>query len=192
MKCGWLCDSWQPTLSLLILLQNDGIIHHQRRHHRYLSLPLLFFFLFSVFLLSPHLHSSSVFIFPDWSPAFHSSSPAFFIFCQMISGTDLIPTPLPLLTCQSRPFSWLSAMFFNPTHIPNLTRLGFHHFVFFLLLLLFITFHDFFFPSDLSVVFLLKCLNLNIFPESFTPDLKCITFSKFKLSFIYLFRTDKN
>lgn len=61
-----------------------------------LKSSLAVFFLAPVFLLSRHLQSSSAFIFPVCSSApFRSSSPAFFISCQMISETSLIPRPTP-------------------------------------------------------------------------------------------------
>lgn len=90
-------DSRQPTLSPFILLHSGGVMHQQRCHHRYLSLPSLYFLPFPpVFLLSHHFQSSSAFIFPVCSSApFRSSSPPFFISCQMISETSLIPRPTP-------------------------------------------------------------------------------------------------
>lgn len=55
----------------------------------------VFFFLLP-FFLSHRLPSSSAFIFLVCSSApFRSSSPAFFICCQMISETGLIPRPAP-------------------------------------------------------------------------------------------------
>lgn len=59
-----ICDSKQPPLSVFILLQSDGVIRQQRWHHRYLSLPPLFFFPFQfpssfyLFTSTSHLHSS--------------------------------------------------------------------------------------------------------------------------------------
>lgn len=69
-----------------------------------------------VFLLSRHLHSSSAFILPVCSSApFRSSSPAFFISCQMISETGLIPRPapssFPRVDLSVSLCSWLSAFF---------------------------------------------------------------------------------
>lgn len=95
-------DLNQPALSPIILLQRGGVIHEQRWHHRYLSLPSLLP-PHPVFLLSHHLYFSPAFIFPVCSSApFRSSSPTFLISRQMISETGFIPRPSSLPSiCQS-------------------------------------------------------------------------------------------
>lgn len=95
-------DLNQPALSPIILLQRGGVMHEQRWHHRYLSLPSLP--PHPVFLLSHHLYFSPAFIFPICSSApFRSSSPTFLISRQMISETGFIPRPSSLPSiCQSR------------------------------------------------------------------------------------------
>lgn len=95
-------------------------MHQQRWHHRYLSLPWPFF-LPPVFLLSHHRHSSSALIFPVCSSAaFRSSSPPFFISCQMISETSLIPGPAPSsfpgVDLSVSLCSWLSASLLSLCH----------------------------------------------------------------------------
>lgn len=96
-------DLNQPALSPIILLQRGGVIHEQRWHHRYLSLPSLLPPPHPVFLLSHHLYFSPAFIFPVCSSApFRSSSPTFLISRQMISETGFIPRPSSLPSiCQS-------------------------------------------------------------------------------------------
>lgn len=80
-----------------------------------------FFLLFFSFLLSYHLHSWSAFIFLACSSApFRSSSPAFFICCQMISETGLIPRPtpssFPRVDVSVSICFWLAAIFFTVSH----------------------------------------------------------------------------
>lgn len=148
---------------------------HQQRNTRKLSLLSLFFsFLPPVYLLSHHLHSSPAFISPVYSSEpFRSSSPPFFISCQMIFETGLIPRPTPpsrqsvslalfLIVCRvfSRSFICTS--------------------VFFLTVFLFsyssvVTLHVFFYPL-LTPLFLLFC--------PFHPPIRSHCFS-LTLSFSY-------
>lgn len=73
-----------------MLLQRGGVMQQQRWHHRYLRMLLPP----PSSLLSRHLQPSSAFITSICSSApFPSSSPLFFISCQMISETSLIPRP---------------------------------------------------------------------------------------------------
>lgn len=110
-------DLNQPALSPITLLQRGGVMHEQRWHHRYLSLP-------SLppppptLLLSHHLYFSSAFIFPVCSSVlFRSSSPTFLISRQMISETGFIPrlssSSFPPVDLSVSPYSWLSAVYFT-------------------------------------------------------------------------------
>lgn len=129
-------------------------MHQQRWHHRY---SLVFFCLPPVFLLSHHPQSSSAFIFPVCSSApFRSSSSLFFICCQMIFETSLIPrlTPssFPPVDLSVSLYSWLSA-FFSLSLILMLIWLPFSHSVFLFCSYSLITLHVFFSISDLSILF---------------------------------------
>lgn len=86
----------QPTLSPFILLHSGGVMRQPRRHHRYLSLPLLFFFSSSClsFISTPVLaciHLPCLFI----CTISLLITSFFFISHQMISETSLIPSPTP-------------------------------------------------------------------------------------------------
>lgn len=148
---------------------------------------LYFFYLLTS---TPHLYSS----FPTDLLHFTPHHPLFSSFVKWSLRpiwSPLKPPPLPLLMCQARPFSWLSATFFNLTHIPNLTRLGFHHFVFFFRCCFSSPFRTF--SSHLTFMFGF-CLNVLISTSFLNLLLQILSFFYIILhyySFIYLIWTDK-